>query len=91
LIPTLGRALAVIERTLTMIATACLFVIMGLVVADVFMRYVLNRPFSFTYDLIGVYLLAAVFFLTLSDASRMSASTFCHSIFLRRGVGSPRS
>jgi TRAP-type C4-dicarboxylate transport system permease small subunit len=39
-------------------------------VADVFMRYALNRPFGFTYDLIGLYLLAGVFFLTLSDALR---------------------
>ena len=65
-----GRALAVVERVLTTVATAFLFAIMLLVVADVFMRYVLNRPFSFTYDLVGLYLLAGVFFLTLSDALR---------------------
>lgn len=62
--------MAAIERGLTMIAVAFLFVIMLLVVTDVFMRYALNRPFSFTYDLIGLYLLAGVFFLTLSDALR---------------------
>lgn len=62
--------LAHIERVLTLIAVVFLFVIMMLVVADVFMRYVVNRPFSFTYDLIGLYLLAGVFFLTLSDALR---------------------
>ncbi len=73
MIPALGRVLAVIERALTVVAAICLFVIMGLVVADVFMRYALNRPFSFTYDLIGVYLLAAVFFFTLSDALREHA------------------
>jgi TRAP-type C4-dicarboxylate transport system permease small subunit len=65
--------LAAIERTLTVIAAFFLFVIMVVVVADVFMRYAVNRPFSFTYDLIGLYLLAGVFFLTLSDALREHA------------------
>jgi TRAP-type C4-dicarboxylate transport system permease small subunit len=69
----LGDILAAIERALTVIAVVFLFVIMILVVADVFMRYAVNRPFSFTYDLIGLYLLAGVFFLTLSDALREHA------------------
>jgi TRAP-type C4-dicarboxylate transport system permease small subunit len=68
-----GELLAAIERALTVIAVVFLFVIMVLVVADVFMRYAVNRPFSFTYDLIGLYLLAGVFFLTLSDALREHA------------------
>ncbi|RJF76995.1 TRAP transporter small permease [Rhodopseudomonas palustris] len=65
-----SATLAALERALTLIAVSFMFVIMMLVVADVFMRYVLNRPFSFTYDLIGLYLMAGVFFLTLSDALR---------------------
>ena len=65
-----SATLAALERALTLIAVSFMFVIMVLVVADVFMRYVLNRPFSFTYDLIGLYLMAGVFFLTLSDALR---------------------
>jgi TRAP-type C4-dicarboxylate transport system permease small subunit len=69
----LGDGLGALERALTVIAVIFLFVIMVLVVADVFMRYVLNRPFSFTYDLIGLYLLAGVFFFTLSDALREHA------------------
>jgi TRAP-type C4-dicarboxylate transport system permease small subunit len=69
----LGDRLGALERALTVIAVIFLFVIMVLVVADVFMRYVLNRPFSFTYDLIGLYLLAGVFFFTLSDALREHA------------------
>jgi len=68
-----GDVLYAIERTLTVVAVVFLFVIMVLVVADVFMRYVLNRPFSFAYDLIGLYLLAGVFFLTISDALREHA------------------
>ncbi len=68
-----GQALGLLERALTVIAVVFLFVIMVLVVADVFMRYVMNRPFAFTYDLIGLYLLAGVFFFTLSDALREHA------------------
>ncbi len=68
-----GQALGLLERALTVIAVIFLFVIMVLVVADVFMRYVMNRPFAFTYDLIGLYLLAGVFFFTLSDALREHA------------------
>src|SRR5205823_6628362 len=65
--------LGALERALTVIAVVFLFVIMVLVVTDVFMRYALNRPFSFTYDLIGLYLLAGVFFFTVSDALREHA------------------
>jgi TRAP-type C4-dicarboxylate transport system permease small subunit len=68
-----GHILRAIERALTIIAVLFLFGIMVLVVADVFMRYAVNRPFSFTYDLIGLYLLAGVFFLTISDALREHA------------------
>src|SRR4051812_26650730 len=39
---------------------------MLIVVSDVFMRYVLNRPFAWAYDLVGLYLLATVFFFSLS-------------------------
>jgi TRAP-type C4-dicarboxylate transport system permease small subunit len=42
-----GDILAAIERTLTIIAVVFLFVIMMLVVTDVFMRYIVNRPFGF--------------------------------------------
>ncbi|MBR0992518.1 TRAP transporter small permease [Bradyrhizobium japonicum] len=65
--------LGVLERALTVIAAISLFAIMALVVADVFMRYVMNSPLSFTYDLIGLYLMAGVFFLTLSDTLRVHA------------------
>ena len=65
-----NTALALVERVASSIAALLMFVIMVVVTADVFMRYALNRPFSFTYDLVGLYLLAGVFFFTLSDAFR---------------------
>lgn len=42
--------------------------IMIIVFCDVFMRYVFQSPLSWAYDLIAMYLLAAVFFLSLSPA-----------------------
>jgi hypothetical protein len=89
-----GNVLGVLERALTVIATIALFAIMALVVADVFMRYVLNSPFSFTYDLIGLYLLAAVFFRRCRipcACMRMSASTSCCRAFRQRAGDCPKS
>jgi TRAP-type C4-dicarboxylate transport system permease small subunit len=69
----LQSALAGIERAVTSIAVICLFAIMLIVVADVFMRYAVNRPFSFTYDLVGLYLMAGLFYLALSDTFAIHA------------------
>lgn len=55
-----------LEAAVSLVAIAALFAIMLIVVADVFMRYVLNSPFAWAYDLVGLYLLASVFFLSLS-------------------------
>jgi TRAP-type C4-dicarboxylate transport system permease small subunit len=56
-----------LESVVSLAAVAALFAIMLIVVADVFMRYVLNSPFAWAYDLVGLYLLATVFFLSLSS------------------------
>ncbi len=69
----LQSTLATIERAVTSVAVICLFAIMLIVVADVFMRYVVNRPFSFTYDLVGLYLMAGLFYLALSDTFAIHA------------------
>jgi TRAP-type C4-dicarboxylate transport system permease small subunit len=69
----LQSALVGIERAVTSIAVICLFAIMLIVVADVFMRYAVNRPFSFTYDLVGLYLMAGLFYLALSDTFAIHA------------------
>jgi TRAP-type C4-dicarboxylate transport system permease small subunit len=67
-------ALARAELMLSAVAIALLFCIMIIVVLDVFMRYVVGRPFAFTYDLVGVYLMAGVFFLALSHAQAANAN-----------------
>jgi TRAP-type C4-dicarboxylate transport system permease small subunit len=60
------RALTAIEKVTSAIAAFFMFAIMIIVFADVVMRYVFNRPFSWAYDLISLYIMAGVFFLSLS-------------------------
>jgi TRAP-type C4-dicarboxylate transport system permease small subunit len=70
----LSDAIASVEVILSAIGATLLFCIMIIVVLDVFMRYVVGRPFSFTYDLVGVYLMTGVFFLVLSHAQAANAN-----------------
>jgi TRAP-type C4-dicarboxylate transport system permease small subunit len=60
----LDRTEGLCERT----AAFLMLVTMLVVSADVVMRYALHRPIVWAYDLISVYLMAAVFFLALSAA-----------------------
>ncbi|UFX47674.1 TRAP transporter small permease [Bradyrhizobium sp. 41S5] len=62
------RALGAIEKVASTIAATFMFAIMMIVFGDVIMRYVFNKPFSWAYDLISLYLMAGIFFLVLSDA-----------------------
>ena len=63
MIKTSLKALAAIEKVTSAIAAALMFAIMIIVFSDVVMRYVFNRPFSWAYDLISIYVMAGVFFL----------------------------
>lgn len=67
------KALGVIDKITTTIATVFMFAIMLVVFCDVVMRYLFNSPFSWAYDLIALYLMAGVFFLVLSDAYEANA------------------
>jgi TRAP-type C4-dicarboxylate transport system permease small subunit len=62
------RALGAVEKVVSTIAAIFMFAIMIIVFSDVVMRYAFNRPFSWAYDLISLYLMAGVFFLILSEA-----------------------
>ncbi len=57
-----------IEKVVSTIAAVFMFAIMIIVFSDVVMRYAFNKPFSWAYDLISLYLMAGVFFLILSEA-----------------------
>jgi TRAP-type C4-dicarboxylate transport system permease small subunit len=62
------KVLTTIEKVASTIAAAFMFAIMIIVFGDVIMRYAFNKPFSWAYDLISLYLMAGVFFLVLSEA-----------------------
>lgn len=62
-----GRAIGLLERVYTAIAAVFLFCIMLIIVSDVTLRYVFNSPLRWAFDLISMYLMAGVFFLSLSD------------------------
>ena len=62
------RAVGTVEKIASTIAAVFMIAIMIFVIGDVIMRYAFNRPFSWAYDLISMYLMAGVFFLVLSEA-----------------------
>jgi len=66
-------ALATLEKIASTIAAIFMFSIMIIVFSDVIMRYAFNRPFSWAYDLISIYLMAGIFFLVLSEAYASNA------------------
>jgi TRAP-type C4-dicarboxylate transport system permease small subunit len=58
--------------------------IMLVVVSDVAMRYIFQRPLGWSYDLIGSYLMICVFFFALSDTlhshSHIAIDVFAHKL-----------
>lgn len=64
----LSTLVELIERAANYLATAIMTLIMGIVVIDVGMRYALNRPLVWAYDVISLYLMAALFYFAVADA-----------------------
>ncbi|WP_418319859.1 TRAP transporter small permease [Piscinibacter sakaiensis] len=64
------RFISALETVCGWAASACLFAIMVTVFVDVGMRYLLNSPLGWSYDLISLYLMVALFFLALSVTQR---------------------
>ena len=60
------RAFKGVESFMAMFAVLCLFAMTGIVVTDVFLRYVFNSPFLWTHDFIGLYLVSTSFAFVLS-------------------------
>ena len=60
------KALTAIEKVLDTIAAAVMFSTMCIVVVDVFLRYFFNAPLSWSYELISLYLMVALFFFCLA-------------------------
>ncbi len=84
----LDRALAAIEVTASWLSALALFSIMWIVGIDVGMRYLLNRPFGWSYDVISLYVIVALFFLTLSRTFAVNGHInvdLLHHVLPRRG------
>ena len=61
------RLMLKVEFVLASLAAACLLAVMGIVFVDVGARYFMNSPLAWSYELIGMYLMPALFYLSLSD------------------------
>jgi len=66
----LDRLTEAVEKAFVCITGAGLLAIMLVIVVDVVMRYFFSAPLSWSYDLIGMYLVTLVFFLALADTFR---------------------
>lgn len=66
------RLVSRVENVAGVIAAFVLAAIMFIATGDVAMRYVFNKPFAWSYDLISLYLMVALFYLVLS-------STYAHN------------
>ncbi|MCU4178857.1 TRAP transporter small permease [Bosea sp. BH3] len=62
------RLLARVENALGWLAALAMIAMMLVVFCDVLMRYIFHSPLSWAYDLISLYLVAAVFYFSLSAA-----------------------
>jgi TRAP-type C4-dicarboxylate transport system permease small subunit len=68
-----SECIAWLEKQFANLAAAILFVLMAIVGADVVMRYFFNRPLAWAYDIISLYLMPGLFYLTLSRAQNVGA------------------
>ncbi len=60
------RFILFLESIWMAVSSLALFAIMIIVFCDVGLRYFFNSPLAWSYDLISLYLMVALFFLTLS-------------------------
>ena len=65
------RWLQRLEDALAIGSAVAVFLIMVIVVADVALRYLLNAPLPWSFDLISIYLMGAAFFLSVSHTLRL--------------------
>lgn len=64
---TCNRLMLGLEKGLRTIASACLMAVMLIIFSDVFARYLFNAPLIWTYELVGMYLMPALFYFAVSD------------------------
>lgn len=62
-----SAAMRRLEIALRTVGAACLLAVMLIVFVDVGARYLFNAPLAWSYELIGMYLMPALFYFALSD------------------------
>lgn len=60
-------AMAQVERVLRALGVACLLAVSLLVFLDVGARYLMNAPILWSYELVTMYMMPAMFYFALSD------------------------
>jgi TRAP-type C4-dicarboxylate transport system permease small subunit len=65
--------IAWLEKQFANLAAVILLILMVIVSADVVMRYLFNHPLAWAYDIITLYLMPGLFYLTLSRAQDVGA------------------
>src|SRR5690625_8028953 len=82
IVKAIDKLLYLLDRILVGLACFALFIIMVIVFFDVLSRYLFNAPFSWSYTLIGFYLMTTVFFFAFSVGFRYQAHVkidfLCH-------------
>lgn len=62
-----SRVLGALEVGLVAVSAVAIAAIMLVVTLDATLRYVISSPLTWSYELIGLYLMVAIFFLALPD------------------------
>ena len=78
-----SRAIAHVEGALVTVAALAVLAIMLIVVADVVLRYLLNAPLPWSYDLISNYLMPASFFFAVSETLRREQHVSVDIVYAR--------
>jgi len=66
----LGKAIRACENGARYLGIAATVVIMAIIGCDVVLRYAFNAPLAWAYEFIGLYVMAALFFLPLGYVQR---------------------
>lgn len=64
----MGRLVERAENALEAVAALSLFAVMVIVFTDVGSRYLVSKPYAWSYELIGMYLMPAMFYFALPAA-----------------------
>lgn len=77
------RSLGLFERAGDALSAAAMLSVMLVVFVDVLMRYLFNAPFSWSYDLISLYLVTVIFYASLSATAAAGEHVSVDILFKR--------